>query len=150
VPDIAGKHLVGCGSRWQTGWICQRVISHTPTPLRYWKKPNPAWDQFRQIEFVLTPVPLSTGPFSAGAWVSIPSLRYTDARETARERVLTEAEIAEVWRAAARLGVGDRDAHEQDLSYWTALIRILLLTGQRRGEVAGMRCLSFVIRSTGA
>jgi integrase len=44
-----------------------------------------------------------------------------------RERVLSDNEIAEVWHAA-----GDAAAP------YSAIIRLLILTGQRRGEVAGM------------
>ena len=44
-----------------------------------------------------------------------------------RERVLSDAEIAEIWRAAG----------EAAAPYGT-IIRLLILTGQRRGEVAGM------------
>jgi integrase len=44
-----------------------------------------------------------------------------------RERVLSDAEIAEIWRAASEAA-----------SPYGAIIRLLLLTGQRRGEVAGM------------
>jgi integrase len=44
-----------------------------------------------------------------------------------RERVLSDAEIADIWRAAG----------EAAAPYGT-IIRLLILTGQRRGEVAGM------------
>jgi integrase len=44
-----------------------------------------------------------------------------------RERVLGDDEIAEIWRAAAEAG-----------QPYGSIIRMLLLTGQRRGEVAGM------------
>jgi integrase len=44
-----------------------------------------------------------------------------------RERVLSDAEIAEIWHAA-----GDA------ASPYGMIIRLLILTGQRRGEVAGM------------
>jgi integrase len=44
-----------------------------------------------------------------------------------RERVLSDTEIAEIWRAA-----GDA------ASPYGRIIRLLILTGQRRGEVAGM------------
>jgi integrase len=44
-----------------------------------------------------------------------------------RERVLTDQELAEIWRAA-----GDA------ASPYGSIIRLLILTGQRRGEVAGM------------
>lgn len=44
-----------------------------------------------------------------------------------RERVLSDNELAEIWRAA-----GDA------ASPYGAIIRLLILTGQRRGEVAGM------------
>jgi integrase len=44
-----------------------------------------------------------------------------------RERVLSDQEIAEIWRAAGEAA-------------WPygAIVRLLILTGQRRGEVAGM------------
>lgn len=48
--------------------------------------------------------------------------------EAARDRFLTMDEVAHVWRAAGLLGYPDGP--------WT---RLLLLTGQRRSEVAGMR-----------
>src|SRR6516165_9432330 len=44
-----------------------------------------------------------------------------------RERVLCDAEIAEIWRAAGEAA-----------SPYGTIIRLLILTGQRRGEVAGM------------
>jgi integrase len=44
-----------------------------------------------------------------------------------RERVLSEAEIADIWRAAT-----------DTTAPYGAIIRLLILTGQRRGEVAGM------------
>jgi integrase len=44
-----------------------------------------------------------------------------------RERVLSDDEIAEIWLAAAEAG-----------EPYGSIIRMLLLTGQRRGEVAGM------------
>jgi integrase len=44
-----------------------------------------------------------------------------------RERVLSDIEIAAIWRAA-----------EDSASPYSPIIRLLLLTGQRRGEVAGM------------
>jgi integrase len=44
-----------------------------------------------------------------------------------RERVLTDSEIAEAWRAAGEAG-----------SPYGTIVRLLILTGQRRGEVAGI------------
>jgi len=44
-----------------------------------------------------------------------------------RERVLSDAEVAEIWRAAG-----------EATSPYGTIIRLLILTGQRRGEVAGM------------
>jgi integrase len=44
-----------------------------------------------------------------------------------RERTLTDNEIAEIWHAAGNAA-----------SPYGAIIRLLILTGQRRGEVAGM------------
>lgn len=51
-----------------------------------------------------------------------------EARERARNRVLSDAELGEAWRAAAALG------HP-----FGPFVRVLILTLQRRGEVAGMR-----------
>lgn len=44
-----------------------------------------------------------------------------------RERVLTDDEIGEIWRAAGKVAAPYGD-----------IVRLLVLTGQRRGEVAGM------------
>jgi integrase len=44
-----------------------------------------------------------------------------------RERVLSDTEMAEIWRAAGEAA-----------SPYGTIIRLLVLTGQRRGEVAGM------------
>src|SRR5262249_750974 len=44
-----------------------------------------------------------------------------------RERVLSDDEIAEIWRAASATN-----------SSFGAIVRLLILTGQRRGEVAGL------------
>jgi integrase len=44
-----------------------------------------------------------------------------------RERVLSDDEIAEIWRAAADAGAP-----------YGSIVRLLVLTGQRRGEVGGM------------
>ena len=50
------------------------------------------------------------------------------AKETARERVLTDSELGAVYVAAGKLS-----------EPWGTLVRLLILTGQRRGEVVGMR-----------
>ncbi len=50
------------------------------------------------------------------------------AREIPRERVLTDGEVGAVYKAAGTIN-----------EPWGALVRLLILTGQRRGEVAGMR-----------
>ena len=44
-----------------------------------------------------------------------------------RERVLSDRELAEIWRAA-----------DEAAAPYGSIIRFLILTGQRRGEVAGM------------
>jgi integrase len=48
------------------------------------------------------------------------------AEERSRDRVLTDQELRAVWHAAGQLGV------------YGSLVRILILTGQRRGEIAGL------------
>ena len=45
-----------------------------------------------------------------------------------RERVLSDVELAEIWHAAADAG-----------QPYGTIVRLLILTGQRRGEVGGMR-----------
>jgi integrase len=50
-----------------------------------------------------------------------------DKRIAKRERVLSDGEIAEIWRAAGGAA-----------SPYGTIIHLLILTGQRRGEVAGM------------
>jgi len=50
-----------------------------------------------------------------------------EVREKSRERVLSDAELGEIWRAAGKLG------HP-----WGAYFQVLLLTLQRKSEVAGM------------
>lgn len=59
---------------------------------------------------------------------SNPCLGIRLEKAKARERVLSDGEIAEIWRAAEAL---DRP--------WGHFAKFLLVTGQRRGEVAGMR-----------
>jgi integrase len=48
------------------------------------------------------------------------------AEERSRDRILTDQELRAVWQAAGRLGV------------YGSLVRLLILTGQRRGEIAGL------------
>ena len=50
-----------------------------------------------------------------------------ESRDLPRERVLTDAELGEVWRAAGALGPP-----------WDSFMRLLLLTLQRRDELAGV------------
>ena len=63
------------------------------------------------------------GALEANPWQATPK----PSRETARERVLTDEEIGDLWTAAGSLG-----------DPWSGLFRTMVLTGQRRGEVAGM------------
>src|SRR5262249_9702108 len=48
------------------------------------------------------------------------------AKEKSRDRILTDQELRAVWRAAGQLGV------------YGSLVRLLILTGQRRGEISGL------------
>lgn len=65
------------------------------------------------------------GALGANPWEATP--RPLE-RETARERVLTDAELGTLYTSAGAL-----------TAPWGVLVRLLILTGQRRGEVAGMR-----------
>ncbi|MFC7609334.1 tyrosine-type recombinase/integrase [Teichococcus aestuarii] len=53
---------------------------------------------------------------------------HTEGREVSRDRALSDAELREVWQATASLGL-----------LFGSYFRILILTLQRRSEVAGMR-----------
>ena len=57
-----------------------------------------------------------------------PAVRIKPEPEKERERVLTDTDLRDVWRAASRLGYP-----------FGQLTKMLILTGQRRGEVAGLR-----------
>ena len=48
------------------------------------------------------------------------------AEESSRDRILTDQELRLVWRAAGQMGV------------YGGLVRALIVTGQRRGEIAGL------------
>jgi integrase len=48
------------------------------------------------------------------------------AEEKSRDRILTDQELRAVWQAAGQMGV------------YGSLVRVLILTGQRRGEIAGL------------
>jgi integrase len=63
------------------------------------------------------------GTILASPFASVPA----PAQETSRDRVLSDAELGRLWRASDRLG-----------EPWRGIVRTLMLTGQRRGEVAGM------------
>ena len=56
------------------------------------------------------------------------NVRKPGGKETGRKRVLSDGELVEVWQAARTLAKPDEQ-----------LLKLLLLTGQRRGEVAGLR-----------
>jgi integrase len=64
------------------------------------------------------------GSLTANPWEATPRPL---ARETARERVLSDTELGAIYTAAGALA-----------EPWGVLVRMLILTGQRRGEVAGM------------
>jgi integrase len=53
-------------------------------------------------------------------------LKAPAGNEGSRDRVLSDHELRQVWQAAGQLGP------------YGAMVRLLILTGQRRGEVAGM------------
>jgi integrase len=63
------------------------------------------------------------GAVSVNPFLALPFVKSV----AARERVLSDAEIAEIWLAADNVA-----------SPYGTIIRLLILTGQRRGEVAGI------------
>ena len=56
--------------------------------------------------------------------------------ETARDRVLTDDELAAVWQAATEQG-----------GHFASVVKLLILTGQRRNEVAGMEWKELDLRA---
>src|SRR5262245_25066963 len=56
-----------------------------------------------------------------------PCANMERAKEHSRDRVLHDKELGKVWNAAGELG------HP-----WTGIVRLLVLTGQRRNEIAGL------------
>jgi hypothetical protein len=58
---------------------------------------------------------------------SVPNFRNLMQDETPRDRVLTDEELRDVWRGAVRVGYP-----------YGHIVRLLILTAQRRGEVAGI------------
>lgn len=112
-----------------------------------------AADGRRVLEFVRT----SSGPIAAnrvrayaracmgwnvrrGALVDNPlrTLPPT-ARERPRERVLSDAEVRAILHAMDLMLTQVRSDYAIYGTAWSAFVRLLLVTGQRRGEVAGMR-----------
>lgn len=63
------------------------------------------------------------GSLGANPWQATPR----PARERSRERVLSDAELAVIWKTAVGM------AHP-----WSGIVPLMILTGQRRQEVAGM------------
>jgi len=65
-------------------------------------------------------------------------------RERSRERVLTDDELVAVWNASGvasgrNINTGaDNKIEDDELGLYGAIVRLLILTGQRRSEVAGM------------
>lgn len=64
------------------------------------------------------------GALELNPWEATPR----PAREVSRERVLSDTELAVLWHASGTLG-----------QPWAPILRLPILTGQWRGEVAGMR-----------
>jgi integrase len=69
----------------------------------------------------------------------VPGMGRTKPRERARKRVLSDDEIRALWAGLDRLDALAAEEGEQGFAIFAALVRLLLLTAQRREEVAGMR-----------
>lgn len=138
---------------WQADRLSGRSASYraeAPKRLRialgkYLKQPAASLDRTAAVQ-ALTLAKRESGPVAANrirayaracfGWAvkrgSVPTNPFADvpvpAEEVARDRVLSDDELALVWVAAETLSPPFR-----------ALVKLLILTGQRRGEVAGMR-----------
>ena len=80
----------------------------------------------------------SIGRSSATSLLSPAEKIKAPTAERSRDRTLTPAELAAVWNAAATLGAP-----------FGAILRLLILTGQRRSEVAGARWTEFDLEKSG-
>ena len=140
-------------------YLAEYMTSHKPSSYAEAKRLIDKWARHdigdrrieevtrRDVEGILAKMRKAGAPISANrllavlkpffAWVRIgdeplPSLPTADVARPAsekgrdRDRVLTDAEIAWLWLAT------------DDRSAFSAAVRLMLLTGQRRGEVAGM------------
>lgn len=139
--------------QWQQLHLAERRQSyrnHAPKRVREalqkWLDTPAAAFQRAEAVRVLDAVKVSRGPIAANrvrayagacfGWArkrnAIPENPFAGlakpADERPRERTLSDAELARVWHAASKLP----DPH-------CDLIRLLILTGQRRSEVAGMK-----------
>jgi integrase len=138
---------------WQADRLSGRSASYraeAPKRLRialskYLKQPAASLDRTAAVQ-ALTLAKRESGPVAANrirayaracfGWAvkrgSVPTNPFADvpvpAEEVARDRVLNDDELALVWAASETLSPPFR-----------ALVKLLILTGQRRGEVAGMR-----------
>ena len=85
--------------------------------------PSAAWNALRTIR------PLFAYAVERGVIPINPASKVRpDAIETSRDRVLTDAELVEIWASCGELAYP-----------FGSMVRLLVLTGQRRNEVAGMR-----------
>lgn len=138
--------------QWREGHLASRRPSYQAAAtkrlraaLAEWlEQPAAGFDQAKAVE-ALDQVKAGFGPIAANrvraygracfGWAhkrgTLPGNPFAavpkPAQERARDRVLNDDELARVWQAAAEL--------EQP---WRAIVQLLILTGQRRGEVAGM------------
>jgi integrase len=115
--------------------------------LPFWGKKDFVSIRRRDINDLLDAVASGSGPWTAdhvlpiirkiATWYAtrtddyvspfVPGMRRTRSEERARDRILTDDELRKVWKQAEAEGT------------FGALIRTLLLTAQRRGDVVGMK-----------
>lgn len=83
-----------------------------------------AANRFRAVARACWGWGLKRGSLEANPWEATPR----PGKEASRTRVLSDSELRDLWHAAGAEG-----------EPWAAMIRLMILTGQRRGEVAGMQ-----------
>jgi integrase len=72
----------------------------------------------------------------------VEGMRRTRSEDRARDRILTDDELRRVWKAAEKKTIqpsNDQEATESSGNTFGALVRILLLTAQRRGATVNMK-----------
>jgi integrase len=106
--------------------LCRKQLSeietHHITDITDRLSPGTAWHAFAAIQNLLN-WSVARRHITTSPLTGVPS----PPKSTSRSRVLSDAEVKSIWEASAKLGT------------FGTIVRLLLLTGMRRGECAALR-----------